>query len=157
MPIELEESDWRHRARWKLINFDDVPYAQLAQATITMRLEQPYNSTLMVIDDLRKKLAVVASELHIYVSCLCMEGFMVRKWTGNATNSRNAGRLPVRGCCLLHPADGTVKCCGLFFSPDARRSVRWATREQPGAVSNSSARRCLRRITVLGSRHRLRS
>ena len=45
---------------------------------------------------------------------------MVRKWTGNATKSRNAGRLPVRACCKLHPADTAVKCCGLFFSPDAQ-------------------------------------
>ena len=50
---------------------------------------------------LRKKLAsaeLTASEWNIYVSCLCMEGFMVRKWTGNATNSRNVGSLPVRAC-----------------------------------------------------------
>ena len=53
MPIELEESDWWRRARWKLINFGDVTDAQLAQATITMRLEKPYNSALMVIGDLR--------------------------------------------------------------------------------------------------------
>ena len=45
---------------------------------------------------------------------------MIRKWTGNATNSRNVWRLPVRACCKLHSADSAVKCCGLFFSPDAQ-------------------------------------
>jgi hypothetical protein len=56
--------------------------ARLAVAAIVLRLEQPYSSTLMKIDSLRHKLSEVgltAEEWNIYVSCLCMEGFMVRK------------------------------------------------------------------------------
>ena len=145
MPIELE-SDWRRPARWKVVNFTGLTDAKLAQAIITMRFEQPYNSKLMLIGALRKKLAsagLTASEWNIYVPCLCMEGFMVRKGTGNATNSRNVGSLPVRACCKLHPADRAVKNCGLFFSPDAQYG---------GQHEND-----LRCITVLGSKHRSRS
>ena len=122
VPIELE-SDWRRRARWKVVDFTGLKDAKLAQAIITMRLEQPYNSKLMKIGALRTMLAsvgITASEWNIYVSCLCMEGLMIRKWTGNATNSRNVWRLPVRACCKLHSADSAVRCCGLFFSPDAQ-------------------------------------
>ena len=81
-----------------------------------------------MIGNLRKKLASVgltAAEWNIYASCLYMEGFMVRKWIGNATNSRNVGRLPVRACCKLNPADRTVECCGLFFSPDAQNDGQY--------------------------------
>ena len=110
----LALSEWWRRARWKLINFDGVTDAQLAQAIITMRLEQPYNSTLMVTGDLRKKLAEVglaASEWNICVSCLCMEEFMVRNWTGNATNSRNVGQSVVADCFILLLSRSSATSC----------------------------------------------
>ena len=88
------------------------------------------------------------------MSCLCVEGFMVRKWTGNATKSRNAGRLPVRACCKLHPADTAVKCCGLFFSPDAQYDGQ---HENDMGQYRTRVGEILRCITVLGSKHRLRS
>ena len=56
--------------------------AQLAVAIILLHLEQPFGSTLMKLDSLRRKLADVgltAEKWNIFVSCLCMEGFMVRK------------------------------------------------------------------------------
>ena len=57
-------------------------------------------SRLALLGALRVKLAAVGlsaqEEWHIYVSCLCMEGFMVRKHTSNATNSRDHAQLPVR-------------------------------------------------------------
>ena len=75
----------------------------------------------MKVGSLRRTLAEVcltAEEWNIFVSCLCMEGFMVRKHTGNATNSKHAGRLLVRGCCMVHDSDKTAANCGLFYPPD---------------------------------------
>ena len=106
--------------RWKSIEFDDLTNAQLAQRILTMRLEQPRSSTCMKLGSLRVKLAAVglsAHEWHIYVPCLCMEGFMVRKHTRNAMNSPNNARLPARGCCLRHPVDASPKTCGRFYPP----------------------------------------
>ena len=81
----------------------------------------------MKLDGLRRKLAEVgltAEEWNIFVSCLCMEGFMVRKHTGNATNSKHAGRLPVRGCYMVHDSDETAANCGLFYPPDKQYDGR---------------------------------
>ena len=73
--VDLEQTaDWRRRVRWKSVAFGDLTDAQLAQRMITMRLEQPHNSTLI-------SAGLSVQEWHIYVSCLCMEGFMVRKHT----------------------------------------------------------------------------
>ena len=91
-------SDWRQPMQWKIVEFGDMTDAQLAVTIILLRLEQPYGSTLTKLDALRRKLAEVgltAEEWNIFVSCLCMEGFMIRKHTANATNSTHAGRLPV--------------------------------------------------------------
>ena len=81
----------------------------------------------MKLDSLRHKLAEVgltAEEWNIFVSCLCMEGFMVRKHTGNATNSKHAGGLPVRGCCMIHDNDESAANCGLFYPPDKQYEGR---------------------------------
>ena len=113
--------------RRKSIEFGDLIDEQLAQRIITMRLEKPHNSTYMKLGSLRVKLAAMglsAHEWHIYVSCMCMEGCMVRKHISNATNSPNYARLPARGCCLRHPADASPKTCGLFYPPAAQYEGR---------------------------------
>ena len=53
-----------------------------------------------------------------------MEGFMIRKHTGNATNPAHAGRLPVSGCCKVHDGDGAFANCGLFYPPDKQYEGR---------------------------------
>ena len=53
-----------------------------------------------------------------------MEGFMIRKHTGNATNSKRANELPVRGCCKIHGDDKTFTNCGLFYPPDVQYEGR---------------------------------
>ena len=109
--------------QWKVIEFGDKTDAQLAVASILNRIEQPFGSTYMKIDSLRRKLAeagLTAGEWNIFASCLCMEGFMIRKHTGNATNSRHASELPVRACCKIHGSDKTFSNCGLFHPPDAQ-------------------------------------
>ena len=81
VPI-LAASDWRQPIQCKVVEFGDMTDAQLAVAIILLRLEQPFGSTLMKLDSLRRKLADVgltAEKWNIFVSCLCMEGFMVRK------------------------------------------------------------------------------
>ena len=126
VPI-LVASDWRQPLQWKHVEFGDMTDAQLAVAIIMLRLEQPYGSTLMKLGSLRRKLAEVgltAEEWNIYVPCLCMEGFMVRKLTGNATNSKHAGRLPVRGCCMIHDNAESFANCVLFYPPDKQYEGR---------------------------------
>jgi hypothetical protein len=114
--------------------------AQLAVAIILFRLEQPFGSALMKLGSLRRKLAEVgltAEEWYIFVSCLCMEGFMVRKHTGNATNSKHAGGLPVRGCCMIHDNDETAANCGPFHPPDKQYEGRHEFDMGHGALSPS--------------------
>ena len=126
VPI-LAAADWRHHMQWKTVEFGDMTDAKLAVAIILFRIEQPAGSTLMKIDALRRKLDEVghsAEEWSIFISCLCMEGFMIRKHTGNATNSKNASGLPVRGCCKIHDSDGKFANCGLFHPPDAQYEGR---------------------------------
>ena len=126
MPL-LAASDWRQPIQWQVVEFGDMTDAQPAVAIILLRLEQPYGSTLMKLDALRRKLAEVgltAEEWNIFVSCLCMEGFIVRKHTANATNSTHAGRLLVRGCCTVHDSDETAANCGLFYPPDKQYDGR---------------------------------
>ena len=113
--------------QWKVVEFGDMTDAQLTVASILFRIEQPFGSTLMKMDALRRKLGEVgltAEEWNIFASCLCMEGFMIRKHTGNATNSTHADRLPVRGCCKVHDGDGTFANCGLFYPPDKQYEGR---------------------------------
>ena len=122
MPI-LAAPDWRQPMQWKVIEFGDKTDAQLAVASILNRIEQPFGSTFMKIDSLRRKLGeagLTAGEWGIFASCLCMEGFMIRKHTGNATNSRHASELPVRACCKIHGNDKTFSNCILFHPPDAQ-------------------------------------
>ena len=97
--------------------------AQLAAARITNRLENPLRSTLMDIERLKAMLGECElndEEWSIFESCLCMDGFMVRKHTGNATNSPHARSLPLRACCQLHERDSVTECCGLFYPPDGQ-------------------------------------
>ena len=97
--------------------------AQLAAARITDRLENPLQSTLMDIERLKARLRECGlndEEWSIFESCLCMDGFMVRKHTGNATNSPHARGLPLRACCMLHERDSVTECCGLFYPPDGQ-------------------------------------
>ena len=97
--------------------------AQLAAARITNRLENPLQSTPM---DIKRPKAMLREcglndeEWSIFESCLCMGGFMVRKHTGNATNSPHARSLPLRACCQLHERDLVTACCGLFYPPDGQ-------------------------------------
>ena len=145
VPI-LAASEWRQPMRWKVVEFGDMTDAQLAVAIILLRLEQPFDSTLMKLDSLRRKLAEVgltAKEWNIFVSCLCMEGFMVRKHTGNATNSKHAGGLPVRGWCMIHNNDESAANCGLFYPPDKQYKGRHEFdmgqyRPRPGEDSEQS-------------------
>ena len=122
VPI-LTARNWRQPVQWKTIEFDGNTDATLAVDIILNRLEQPFNSAHMKIGTLRRKLAeagLTAAEWNIVCSCLCMEGFMIRKHTGNATNSRHASSLPVRGCCKIHPGESTFSNCGLYFPPDSQ-------------------------------------
>ena len=126
VPI-LAAADWRQPMQWKVVKFGDMTDAQLAVAFILFRIEQPFGSMLMKIDALRRKLdevGLTAEEWNIFVSCLCMEGFMIRKHTGNATNSTHADRLPVRGCCKVHDGDETFANCDLFYPPDKQYEGR---------------------------------
>ena len=94
--------------------------AQLAVDRITTRLENPLRSTLMAIERLKATLRECELEdeaWSIFESCLCMDGFMVRKHTGNATNSPYARSLPLRACCQLYERDSAAECCGLFYPP----------------------------------------
>ena len=59
-------------------------------------------------------------EWSIFESCLRMDGFMVRKHIGNATNSPHARSLSLRACCQLHERDLVTECCGLFYPPDGQ-------------------------------------
>ena len=87
---------------------DGVPQmcdVHLAVGRITNRLENPLRSTLMDIEELKSKLrarGIDDEAWSIFESCLCMDGFMVRKHTGNATNSPHARSLPLRAYCQLH-------------------------------------------------------
>ena len=97
--------------------------AHLAVPRITCRLENPLRSTLMDLEELKAKLRECGLDdeaWSIYESCLCMEGFMVRKHTGNATNSPHARSLPLRACCQRHERDSVAECCGLFYPPDGQ-------------------------------------
>ena len=126
VPI-LATRNWRQHMQWKTVKFEGNTDAKLAVAAILNRIEQPFGSIHMKIDSLRRKLAasgLVASEWDIFCSCLCMEGFMVRKHTGNATNSKHANELPVRGCCKIHGGEKTFANCGLFYPPDAQYEGR---------------------------------
>ena len=145
MPI-LAASDWRQPIQWKVVEFGDMTDLQLAVAIILFRLEQPLGSTLMKLDSLRRKLAeagLAAEEWNIFVSCLCIEGFVVRKHTGNATNSKHAGGLPVRGCCMIHDNNESAANCGLFDLPDKQYEGRHEFdmgqyRPRPGEDSEQS-------------------
>ena len=122
VPI-LAARNWRQPMQWKVVEFGDKTDAQLAVTSILNRIEQPFGSTFMKIDSLRRKLGeagLTAGEWGIFASCLCMEGFMIRKHTGNATNSRHASELPVRACCKIHGNDKTFSNCILFHPPDAQ-------------------------------------
>ena len=126
VPI-LAARNWRQPMQWKTVKFGSNTDAKLAVATILNRIEQPFGSVHMKIDSLRRKLAacgLVASEWDIFCSCLCMEGFMIRKHTGNATNSKHANELPVRACCKIHGDDKTFTNCGLFYPPDVQYEGR---------------------------------
>ena len=126
VPI-LATRNWRQPMQWKTVKFEGNTDAKLAVAAILNRIEQPFGSIHMKIDSLRRKLAasgLVASEWDIFCSCLCMEGFMIRKHTGNATNSKHANELPVRGCCKIHGGEKTFANCGLFYPPDAQYEGR---------------------------------
>ena len=97
--------------------------AHLAVDRITNRLENPIRPTLMDIEELKAKLrecGIDDEAWSIFESCLCMDGFMVRKHTGNATNSFHACSLPLRACCQLHERDSAAECCGLFYPPDGQ-------------------------------------
>ena len=145
VPI-LAASDWRQPMHWKVVEFDDMADAQFAVAIILFRLEQPLGATLIKLGSLRRKLAEVglaAEEWNIFVSCLCTEGFMVRKHTGNATNSKHAGGLPVHGCCMIHDNDESAANCGLFYPPDKQYEGRHEFdmgqyRPRPGEDSEQS-------------------
>ena len=113
--------------QWKVIEFGDMTDAKLAVASILFRIEQPFGSTLMKIDALCRKLdevGLTAEEWSICASCLCMEGFMIRKHTGNTTNSTHADRLPVRGCCKVQDGDRMFANCGLFYPPNKQYEGR---------------------------------
>ena len=97
--------------------------AQMSVPRITNRLENPLQSTLMDIERLKallRECEINDEEWSIFESCLCMDGFMVRKHTGNATNSPHARSLPLRACCQLHERDSVAECCGLFYPPDSQ-------------------------------------
>ena len=51
VPI-LAAADWRQPMQWKVVEFGDMTDAQLAVASILLRIEQPFGSTLMKIDAL---------------------------------------------------------------------------------------------------------
>ena len=84
VPI-LAASDWCQPMQWKVVEFGDMTDAQLAVAIINLRLEQPYGSTLMKLDALRRKLAEV--------------GLTAEEWNINFTH---AGRLPDSCPWVLH-------------------------------------------------------
>jgi hypothetical protein len=70
VPI-LATRNWRQPMQWKTVKFGSNTDAKLAVAAILNRIEQPFGSTHMKIDSLRRKLAacgLVASEWDIFCS-----------------------------------------------------------------------------------------